>query len=155
MPRARVVMHVGDKQRVLMHGHQVWNVRHGLCHIYVRYDFGFYLIKSRLQKHACTSSWLLLAHTIYHHVTTMNKQQNKKAINNSYIYIFASSLVGLSFSQYKDNTDTVTGDHCTCRFTMNCMITTNFPHIRKGVCERVNALICELEGEWTGTWVTK
>ena len=24
-----------DKQRVLMHGHQGWNVRHGLCHIYV------------------------------------------------------------------------------------------------------------------------
>ena len=23
------------KQRVLMHGHQGWNVRHGLCHIYV------------------------------------------------------------------------------------------------------------------------
>ena len=28
----------GDiKQRVLMHGHQGWNVRHGLCHIYMRY----------------------------------------------------------------------------------------------------------------------
>ena len=25
------------KQRVLMHGHQGWNVRHGLCHIYIRY----------------------------------------------------------------------------------------------------------------------
>ena len=25
------------KQRVLMHGHQGWNVRHGLCHIYMRY----------------------------------------------------------------------------------------------------------------------
>ena len=25
-----------DKQRVLMHGHQGWNVRHGLCHIYMR-----------------------------------------------------------------------------------------------------------------------
>ena len=26
-----------DKQRVLMHGHQGWNVRHGLCHIYMIY----------------------------------------------------------------------------------------------------------------------
>ena len=26
-----------DKQRVLMHRHQRWNVRHGLCHIYMRY----------------------------------------------------------------------------------------------------------------------
>ena len=26
-----------DKQRVLMHGHQGWNVRHDLCHIYMRY----------------------------------------------------------------------------------------------------------------------
>ena len=26
-----------NKQRVLMHGHQGWNVRHGLCHIYMRY----------------------------------------------------------------------------------------------------------------------
>ena len=26
-----------DKQRVLMHRHQGWNVRHGLCHIYMRY----------------------------------------------------------------------------------------------------------------------
>ena len=28
-------IHKQDKQRVLMHGHQGWNVRHGLCHIYV------------------------------------------------------------------------------------------------------------------------
>ena len=27
----------GYKQRVLMHRHQGWNVRHGLCHIYMRY----------------------------------------------------------------------------------------------------------------------
>ena len=27
------------KQRVLMHGHQGWNVRHGLCHIYMRYGY--------------------------------------------------------------------------------------------------------------------
>ena len=27
------------KQRVLMHGHQGWNVRHGLCHIYMRYVY--------------------------------------------------------------------------------------------------------------------
>ena len=27
------------KQRVLMHGHQGWNVRHGLCHIYIRYVY--------------------------------------------------------------------------------------------------------------------
>ena len=26
-----------DKQRVLMHRHQGWNVRHGLCHSYMRY----------------------------------------------------------------------------------------------------------------------
>ena len=27
------------KKRVLMHGHQGWNVRHGLCHIYMRYVY--------------------------------------------------------------------------------------------------------------------
>ena len=27
------------KQRVLMHGHQGWNVRHGLCHIYMIYVY--------------------------------------------------------------------------------------------------------------------
>ena len=27
------------KQRVLMHRHQRWNVRHGLCHIYMRYIY--------------------------------------------------------------------------------------------------------------------
>ena len=26
-----------NKQRVLMHRHRGWNVRHGLCHIYMRY----------------------------------------------------------------------------------------------------------------------
>ena len=31
--------HNTDKQRVLMHGHQGWNVRHGLCHIYMRYVY--------------------------------------------------------------------------------------------------------------------
>ena len=31
--------HLLNKQRVLMHGHQGWNVRHGLCHIYMRYVY--------------------------------------------------------------------------------------------------------------------
>ena len=30
---------VSYKQRVLMHGHQGWNVRHGLCHIYMIYVY--------------------------------------------------------------------------------------------------------------------
>ena len=33
-----------DKQRVLMHGHQGWNVRHGLCHIYMRYIYVYIYI---------------------------------------------------------------------------------------------------------------
>ena len=49
----------------------------------------------KVTKHACTSSWSPLAHSIhhtYHQVTVMNKQQKKqkKAINNSYIYIHIS-----------------------------------------------------------------
>ena len=36
---AIVVINCLDKQRVLMHGHQGWNVRHGLCHIYMRYVY--------------------------------------------------------------------------------------------------------------------
>ena len=32
------------KQRVLMHGHQGWNVRHGLCHIYMRYVYTYELL---------------------------------------------------------------------------------------------------------------
>ena len=28
-----------NKQRVLMHGHQGRNVRHGLCHIYMKYVY--------------------------------------------------------------------------------------------------------------------
>ena len=54
MQSLNVVFHVGlnkllnkpaydvtvmDKQRVLMHGHQGWNVRHGLCHIYMIYVY--------------------------------------------------------------------------------------------------------------------
>ena len=35
------------KQRVLMHMHQGWNVRHGLCHIYMRYVY-IYIYMSRL-----------------------------------------------------------------------------------------------------------
>ena len=31
--------HYTNKQRVLMHGHQGWNVRHGLCHIYMRFVY--------------------------------------------------------------------------------------------------------------------
>ena len=33
------VLNHSDKQRVLMHGHQGWNVRHGLCHIYMIYVY--------------------------------------------------------------------------------------------------------------------
>ena len=43
------------KQRVLMHRHQGWNVRHGLCHIYMRYlyiwvvySFCFFVVCSLL-----------------------------------------------------------------------------------------------------------
>ena len=35
-----------NKQRVLMHGHQGWNVRHGLCHIYMRYVYMYELFKA-------------------------------------------------------------------------------------------------------------
>ena len=31
--------YIRHKQRVLMHGHQGWNVRHGLCHIYMIYVY--------------------------------------------------------------------------------------------------------------------
>ena len=34
-----VVHNISYKQRVLMHRHQGWNVRHGLCHIYMRYIY--------------------------------------------------------------------------------------------------------------------
>ena len=47
----------------------------------------------KVTKHACTSSWSPLAHSIhhtYHQVTVMNKQKKTKAINNSYIYIHIS-----------------------------------------------------------------
>ena len=37
--RKGVVLYNVDKQRVLMHGHQGWNVRHGLCHVYMRYVY--------------------------------------------------------------------------------------------------------------------
>ena len=38
--RSLVIMHHNrTKQRVLMHGHQGWNVRHGLCHIYMIYVY--------------------------------------------------------------------------------------------------------------------
>ena len=34
-----VVTSSWTKQRVLVHGHQGWNVRHGLCHIYMIYVY--------------------------------------------------------------------------------------------------------------------
>ena len=34
-----VITKTSNKQRVLMHGHQGWKVRHGLCHIYMRYVY--------------------------------------------------------------------------------------------------------------------
>ena len=38
-PLSLASISVHDKQRVLMHGHQGWNVRHGLCHIYMIYVY--------------------------------------------------------------------------------------------------------------------
>ena len=35
----KILIKPHNKQRVLMHGHQGWNVRHGLCHIYMRYVY--------------------------------------------------------------------------------------------------------------------
>ena len=34
-----ICLNVANKQRVLMQGHQGWNVRHGLCHIYMIYVY--------------------------------------------------------------------------------------------------------------------
>ena len=45
--------------------------------------FWFSSNQIKVTKHACTSSWLPLAHTIhhtYHHVITMNKQQNRQKL---------------------------------------------------------------------------
>ena len=33
------LQNIHNKQRVLIHGHQGWNVRHGLCHIYMIYVY--------------------------------------------------------------------------------------------------------------------
>ena len=35
----QTVLTLVNMQRVLMHGHQGWNVRHGLCHIYMIYVY--------------------------------------------------------------------------------------------------------------------
>ena len=35
----RIWINISHKERVLMHGHQGWNVRHGLCHIYMIYVY--------------------------------------------------------------------------------------------------------------------
>ena len=35
----KFLLNQSNKQRVLMHGHQGWNVRHGLCHIYMIYVY--------------------------------------------------------------------------------------------------------------------
>ena len=53
--------------------------------------FWFLSNEIKVTKHACTSSWLPIAHTIhhtYHHVTTMNKQQISKSYNQHIIYIY-------------------------------------------------------------------
>ena len=45
----------------------------------------------KVTKHACTSSWLPLAHSIhhtYHQVTVMNKQQKKQRLQTTHIYIY-------------------------------------------------------------------
>ena len=39
LSRNRTDFTIRHKQRVLMHGHQGWNVRHGLCHIYMIYVY--------------------------------------------------------------------------------------------------------------------
>ena len=45
----------------------------------------------KVTKHACTSSWLPLAHSIHHthhQVTVMNKQQKKQRLYTTHIYIY-------------------------------------------------------------------
>ena len=47
----------------------------------------------KVTKHACTSSWLPLAHSIhhtYHQVTVMNKQQKKQRLLTTHMYIHIS-----------------------------------------------------------------
>ena len=49
----------------------------------------------KVTKHACTSSWLPLAHSIhhtYHQVTVMNKQQKKQGLLTTHIYIYISHV---------------------------------------------------------------
>ena len=47
----------------------------------------------KVTKHACTSSWLPLAHSkhhTYHQVTVMNKQKKKQRLQTTHIYIHIS-----------------------------------------------------------------
>ena len=47
----------------------------------------------KVTRHACTSSWLPLAHSkhhTYHQVTVMNKQQKKQRLSTTHIYIHIS-----------------------------------------------------------------
>ena len=46
------------KQRVLMHGHQGWNVRHSLCHIYMRYVYIYELFIAFVFFVVCSLLWL-------------------------------------------------------------------------------------------------
>ena len=48
VPTTQVARNKGYKQRVLMHGHQGWNVRHGLCHIYMIYVYIWVVYSFRL-----------------------------------------------------------------------------------------------------------
>ena len=61
-----LLIHEENKQRVLMHGHQGWNVRHGLSHIYMRYvciyklfiAFVAFVVCSLLNLMVCVVYWV-------------------------------------------------------------------------------------------------
>ena len=58
--QSMLVAVIVDKQRVLMHGHQGWNVRPGLCHIYMRYVYIYIWVVYRLCFFCClfiTVTW--------------------------------------------------------------------------------------------------
>ena len=53
----------------------------------------------KVTKHACTSSWLPLAHSkhhTYHQVTVMNKQQKKQRLSITHIYLYIYIYIHIS-----------------------------------------------------------
>ena len=103
-----IALTLTDKQRVLMHGHQGWNVRHGLCHIYMRYVYIYIWVVYSLCFFCCLFITVTWWYVWCFEWASGNQEEVQACLVTLWLFIIScyslyKTTLGLSCSWFENN----------------------------------------------------